>query len=125
MGDQLLEAGPRRGGRGQEHVATLDGTDHRRQLLERIEAQVLRGQRQDCQVGGDGRQHGVAIGRLVQDIFHADGPVRAATVFHDDGLAQCFRHFFGQDARDDIGRSARRIRHDEMNNLIGKGLCQR
>ena len=67
---------------------------------------------------------GVAVGRRARDAPDRDAAARAADVLDDDRLAEQRPHALGHDARDDIGRSARRKRNDERDRArrIGLGL---
>ena len=55
----------------------------------------------------------VAIGGRAGDAPDRDAATGAADVFDDDRLPERRPHVFGQDARGDIGRAARRKRNDE------------
>ena len=55
----------------------------------------------------------VAIRRGARDAPDRDAAAGPADVFDDDGLPERRPHAFGQDARGDVGRTARRKRNDE------------
>src|SRR6266850_7870185 len=52
----------------------------------------------------------------------ADGPARAGAVLHNDRLVPPFAELLADDARDDVGATARRERDDDFYGFGGKGL---
>ena len=53
------------------------------------------------------------------DVFHADIAAGAAAIVDDEGLAGRLLERRGDDARDDIGRSARRVGDHELDRPVG------
>ena len=60
---------------------------------------------------------GVAVRRRARDAADRDAAAGAADVLDDDRLAEDRPHLLGHDARDDIGRAARRERHHQRDLL--------
>jgi hypothetical protein len=74
----------------------------------------------------------VAVGRRFGDELRADHTVSAGAVVDDDGLPELRRELLADEAADDVGRTARRERHDHPDRLarrlLGMGgwrRCQR
>ncbi len=65
--------------------------------------------------GGDGQR--VAVGVGARGFGCADGAASAALVFHNHGLAQFLAHALRHQARDDVGRAARRERNNHADRL--------
>ncbi len=63
---------------------------------------------------------GVAVGIGFRRQIEADGERPARPVVDDDLLAEFFAEFGAENARDRIGRAARRLRHDQPDRLVGK-----
>ena len=68
------------------------------------------------------QQHRVAVGRCPRDELGADRAAGARMVLHDERLAEDLAHALGQDAPEHVGGPARRERHDELHEVVGKGL---
>jgi hypothetical protein len=79
-----------------------------------------------CDVAGEDR---VAVGCRAGRDLSADGPSRTAPVIDDDLLAERVAQRGGYDPRDDVGRAARRERHDiaqrPVREIVICGLRQR
>ena len=79
----------------------------------------------ECRVGdhrGRRQQDGVAVGFRLGDDLGADDGAAARLVLDDHRLAQQSGELLGDDAGGGVGRSARRIGHDETDGPLGKGL---
>jgi hypothetical protein len=102
------------------HLRGVDEHRDGREALDRvvIEALVDRG-------GGDERarraeQQGVAVGLRRRDRFGSDRAAGAArAIFNDEGLAEGGGQTIGDEADDELGRPARRKRHDDLDRTIG------
>ena len=69
-----------------------------------------------------GAEEVVAVGRGASRRLRADDVAGAGAVVHDDLLAQCARQAPGDEAADDVGRAARRLRDDDPDRSRGPGL---
>jgi len=107
-------------GAHEQHVRGIDELADRHEILERIIGQIAveRGIDRDR---GRGEQERVAVGRGARRDRHAGIAAAAAAVVDDDGLAEGFLERHRDDARDDIGRPARRERHDQGDRPFGIG----
>jgi hypothetical protein len=96
----------------------------RREVLERVVGQRLVHMRID-RMGADQQAQCVAIGRGPRQRVGADDVVAAGLVVDDDGLPECFGQLLADRARQHIGRTARRQRHDDADGLrrVGLLLC--
>ena len=99
---------------------------HLREALRRIvfEIRIERGRRRLRPHIAD--RDGVAVGLRLGRADHAQGPAGAADVLDHERLAERARHMIADKAGYDIGRSARRERHDHGDRLIrilGGGWC--
>jgi hypothetical protein len=95
-----------------EHVGRVDELRDRDEILERIVRQVLEQRRVD----GDrrrGEEQRVAVGRRPRRHAHAGVASGARPVVDDDGLAQRSMQRGRENVGDDVGRPARRERHDQ------------
>ena len=63
---------------------------------------------------------GVAVGRRAREPADADRAAGAADILDNHRLAERRAHFVGHDPRGDVGRSARRERHDQRDRTRGK-----
>ena len=113
IGDRL-DAGI---GTHHEHVRRVHQLRDRREVLDRIVGQVVeqRGVHRDR---GRGHQQRVAVRLGARGLSHADVAGRAAAIFDDDALPERLRHEGRKDAADDVGRSARRERHDHRDRPV-------
>ena len=62
----------------------------------------------------------VAVGRGAREAADADRAAGAADILDNHRLAERSAHLVGHDARGDVGRSARRERHDQRDRARGK-----
>ena len=65
---------------------------------------------------------GVAVGRGAREPPDADRAAGTADIFDDHRLAEERAHLVGDDAAGDVGRAARRERHDQGDRAGGKVL---
>ena len=68
----------------------------------------------------DADQHGVAVRRLMHEVFAGDAADGARFVFDDDRLAPKFGEFRRHQSRNDIDTAAGRERHNQAHRPIGK-----
>jgi len=110
---------------GDQHIGRTRQLRNRREILDRVVAQVAAHQR----VGqmralrrGDQR---VAVGLGARHALAADSAAGAIAVFNDDRGAQRLAQRFGVDAADQIDGSACGKRHDQRDGAgrIGVGPC--
>lgn len=96
-----------------EVLACDQGVAERGRQSDRCEvAQRIVGQRPiepgvEREIGGACDEQGVAVGRRFRGEFRADQRPGAGAILDDDRLAECLRHFFRDDARDQIEAAAR------------------
>ena len=103
-----------------ENVERAGYQSHRRKIFEGIERHL----RVQARVHGEGRcrhEQRVPVGLAARDHAGADDGPGARPVVDDHVLAQVFGHLIGQDARDGIGATTGRERHDEPDRLVGIG----
>ncbi len=67
---------------------------------------------------------GVAVGRGAREPPDADRAAGAADILDDHRLAEESPHLVGDDAPGDVGRAARRERHDQRDGARGKSLLR-
>ena len=67
----------------------------------------------------------VAVGLGFRREIEPDGERPARAVVDHDLLAELLAELRAEDARDRIGRAARRLRHDQPDRLVGKFGCRR
>jgi hypothetical protein len=91
--------------------------------LRRVERQ-LRIERRVDRVRRQREQHRVAVGRRLRDDVGAERAGRAAAVVDHDRLAERMLEAFLHDARDHVGAAAGRVRHDELDRLVGEGALR-
>jgi hypothetical protein len=60
----------------------------------------------------------VAVGRGLRDELCRQHGIGAGLVLDDDSLVPGFAQFLGEQAGDDVGRSAGRERHDQAHGLV-------
>src|SRR6185295_10822653 len=98
---------------------------HRDEILLRVVVQLL----VDVLVGGDHRTRGkeqrVAVGRGARRLRGADAAARAAAVLDDYLLAPDLAQLLAEEARRDVGRTARGKGNDETHRLLRPGLRRR
>jgi hypothetical protein len=100
---------------GDKHAEETRGERDGREILRRIEWQLL----VKTRIGRIGRdvaeQHRVAVRRRLGDEIGAQIGRCAGLVLDDDRLAHKLRHLLSDEPREKIRASARGIRHDQMN----------
>jgi hypothetical protein len=111
---------------GHDRLRRVVDDAHLREALRRIvfEVRIERGRRRLRAHIAD--RDGVAVGLRLDGAGHAQGPAGAADVLDHQRLAERARHMLADKAGYDIGRSARRERHDHGDRLIwilGGGRC--
>jgi hypothetical protein len=97
------------------------GQGYRREIPQRVVRHLLAQRRQDDE-RGDHHAEGMAVGRGACDVLHAEQRSGARLVVHDDRLAPHRLQLLRVDARLDVDRAARRVRHDEVDGAGGEGL---
>ena len=104
-------------GIGDQHAQEAGGERHRREILSRVEWELL----VEARIGGIGRditeQHGVAVGRRFGDEIGAEIGRRTRLVLDHDRLADELGHFLSDQPREEVGSAARGIRDDQMDRL--------
>ena len=75
---------------------------------------------------GDAEQQGVPVGRGLRHRICAYGSAGAGPILDNKRLAQARRELVGDDAREQVGRAARRKGRDDSYrfNGIGLGVCK-
>ena len=108
---------------GDQHGQEASGERHRREILGRIEGQLLveAGIGRICR--DVAKQHGIAVGRRLGDEIGAEIGRRAGLVLDHDRLAGKFGHLLPDEPREEISPAARGIRNDQMNRPGWIGLC--
>ncbi len=120
LGDEIgqrLDAGVR------THHQDIGGVDELRdrdEILERVIGQVLEQRRIDRD-RGRGQEQRVAVRRRPRRHAHPGIPCRPGPVVDDDGLAERSTKRGREDAGDDVGRPARRERHDQRDRPLRIG----
>ena len=85
----------------------------RREVLERIVGELAVEERVHHQRAVDRHQQRVAVGAGLGDRLRADDGVGAGAVVDDDLLAEVLAHLLADQPAEEIGRPARRERHDQ------------
>ncbi len=111
--DQLLDAGDGNRRVDDEDLRNHRGEAHRHEIALDVERQLLVELRVD-RVRRQREQDRVAVGRRFRDDVGAEIAGGAAAVVDDDRLAELRRQRLDDDARNDVGAAARRIRDDEL-----------
>ncbi len=124
LGDQLGQRA-RLLGRDQQHHRHEAGQRHQLEILQRIVGKLVVERDVDAVRRGGAEQQRVTVGLRLGDLLGADRAAGAALVLDHDLLAELFRQRHRQDAREDVGRAARRERHDELHRLVRVLLRQR
>jgi len=98
-----------------EVMRALDAADARDrfEVLDRVVGHVLDQDRVDRQVGPAAQHHGVAVGRCILGLHHAQAPIGAGEVLHRHGLAQRRRQVLGDETRRGVAGAARRERRHQ------------
>lgn len=102
----------------------IDSDDaDRREVADRFEGEApVNGLRDRVRVGASQEQR-IAIGTCLRGGLRAGPAAGARQIFDDDGLPQFGSQRLGDKTGCDIGRSARRERHDDLDQPVGVGLC--
>jgi hypothetical protein len=123
------EVGERRPGQvgiDRDHVRHRRDERHRDEILHGVVRQRLAEQRGIHREHADvPEDHRVAVGRRALHFLHRDVAGASRPVVDVDLLPERGRQLRGQRSRDDLGRAARRERHDETDRLRGPRLRQR
>ena len=98
------------------HVA---GQRDRREIFQRIVAELCLHERVDGQRTIRGDQQRVAVRRRPRHGFGADAAAGATAVFDHHGLAQGIRYAVADDAADNVGIAAGGKRHDQADRPLG------
>jgi hypothetical protein len=104
----------------EQHIGGVDQLRDRREILGGVIRQGL----EQGRVDGDRRRRDeerVAVGRRAGCDSHAAIAGGAAAIVDHDALSQSLRQGGGEDARDDVGRPARRERYDEGDRALRIG----
>ena len=113
LGDQLLH-GLRAVGANDQQRGVLRGQRDRREVLKRVVGQILGGDRVHHQRDVHGDQQRVAVRRGLRDLLCADRGIAAGAVLDHDRLAPALGQLLAEQACHEVGRPARRERHDEL-----------
>ena len=111
-----------------DHVRHVAGQRHRREILERIVAELGLHERVDGERPVRADQQRVAVGRGARHHFGADAAAGAAAVVDHHRLPKRHFHLFADDAADDVGIAAGRERHDQMDRPVrigGEGFTRK
>jgi hypothetical protein len=104
----------------EQHVGRVDELADRHEILQRVVGQIVVERLVDGD-GGRGEQQRIAVGRRPRCNGHAGIAASAAAVVDDHRLAQRLLQGERDDARNDVGRPARRERHDQGDHALGIG----
>jgi hypothetical protein len=99
-----------------------DHQAERHKILLRVVGQVGERHRIDRHRAVVGDEQRVAVGRRLLHGFGAEPHRGAGAVLDDHRLAPLGLHLFGDDARRDVDRAARRGRHDDFHRAVGIAL---
>jgi hypothetical protein len=88
------------------------------EALDRVVVEVLEQRRPDRQRGGAGEQQRVAVRLGVGDRARADGGAAARAIVDDHGLPKARGDVAAHQARNGVGRPARRKRHDQFDGAV-------
>ncbi|MPN08892.1 hypothetical protein SDC9_156180 [bioreactor metagenome] len=104
------------------HVVYRRQQRHRREVLDRIKAQVVLQMRQHGELAGGGQRQRVAVGRGARCKLGGNGCARTGLVVHNDGLAQGLAQLVSVVAADGVGGAPRWERHHQLGRAIRPGL---
>ena len=93
-----------------------DGRD-RLEVLDRVERKLRIEARVDRLRARIGHEQRVAVGRGLRDRVGADDAARAGAILDHDGLAPLLAQQLPDLAREHVGRAARRLRDDQLDDL--------
>ena len=119
--DQFLDRLRRQRRMEREQRRRLDRQRDRFEILDRIERNLIVQGGIDGERRG-GKQNGVAIGRRLRRAGHADIAAAAADVLDIELLAKLIGQLQRDQASDDVGRTARRVRNDHAHRSVGIAL---
>ena len=101
-----------------DHLRRACNDGDRREILDRVIGQVGVGHRGDREIVGHHQQR-VTVRRGLRDLSRADRAARAGDVFDDERLPETLTELLRKQARDQVGRTAGRIGHDDAD-LLGR-----
>ena len=110
LGNDVLDAGQPRLGIDRNHERRIGNRRDSREVGVGLVRQFRIQRRRNHQWAAGGDQKRIAVGLGLGHIVGANIAARAALVFDDDGLAQHALQLRCQQARQQVGRAARRIR---------------
>ena len=113
IGDELLHRIHRQLRIDDEEERRAGDHSQRHKIRRRIVGQALVHRDVDRHRRRRRHQQRVAVGRRLRDRGRADHGAGARLVLHDDRLAEPLLEFLGDDARQDLGAAAGRVRHDQ------------
>ena len=116
QGDQFVDAVDRQILAGDEHHHGIGHRMHQTEVL-RLQLHCRIGQRRQDHLVGRTLEEVVAVGRRGQHLLRRQRAADTAQVFHQHLLAQLFAERVEEDARDRIGRAARRTRNHQVDQL--------
>ena len=114
-GDEVPHAFEGSTGVGGDELRHADDEAHGGEIVLDVEVELVE-QRTDG-VRGEGEEEGIAVGDGFRGRLGAERAARATAVLDHHLVSERFRQRLLQDARDDVGAAARRIRHDEAHGL--------
>ncbi len=119
--DQLGHA--RRGdiGTHHQHIGKRAHQRYRVEVAHRIETQIAAQMRKQRRGGTRRDQQRVAVGRGLGGERRAGGAGGARRILDDDRPVPALCESLGNHARDNVGRAARRERHDDTDGALGIG----
>ena len=117
--DQVFDGVEAGFGRHREHRHGLGRGGDRLEILDRVVGQGFVEELVHDYRGVDRHEQRVAIGRGLGGGLRADDSVAAGAIVDDHRLVPVLAHLLPNDAGDDVGRSASRERHDDVNGAVG------
>ena len=126
LGNDVLDAGQPRLGIDGNHESRIGNRGDCREIGVGLVRQFRVQRRRNHQRATGGDQKRITVGLGFSHIVGANIAARAALVFNDDRLAQHALQLRGEQARQQIGRAAGRIRRHQRNGLgrpggLGRG----
>ena len=129
VGDQLLHVLHGQRGRHQQHAGGIGHMRDRREILLDVVGQARHQMRRNRMRAARGEQQRRAIRSRLHAFGRTNRAARTGLVVDDELLAQILRNALRDHARNQIGRTARRKRHDHAHRLarprIGGGVGKR
>ena len=125
-GGELAHVARRELGLHREHQVGQADLGDGLEVLQRVVGD-LGEQRRVLDVGGDGHEQRLAVGRGAGDLLAADHAAGAGAVLDNDGLAPELGELAGEQPAGEVGGAARGKGHDHPDGLCGKraGLGER